>query len=193
MLLTNRFTIISILLLLSPLVAAIDPGSKLPITIESDSASLDDQSGVSTYSGSVVISQGLSRLEADNISVITKDRKITSIKAIGNPAHFTQQENAESPSTHGYGLTIVYIATDNLLRFSGSARLVQHENSFSGEQIEYDIIKRAIRAKGDQSQGSRVKIHYYPQSNNDDPAETHKTQSRTIEATQAIPSSQRPE
>ena len=44
---------------------AIDPNSKSPIEIESDQATLDDKTGSSTYSGNVIITQGLSRLEAD--------------------------------------------------------------------------------------------------------------------------------
>ncbi|KZY31123.1 MULTISPECIES: lipopolysaccharide transport periplasmic protein LptA [unclassified Oleiphilus] len=152
----------TLLTLLPAFCFAIDPSSKLPISIESDQASLDDQNGTSTYTGNVIISQGLSRLEADNISVKATNRSITTIQASGQPAHFVQQVSADSPNTHGYGSSITYIAKDNLLRFSGQAKLVQQDNSFSGEEIEYDIVRRAIRAKGDQTQGSRVKIHYYP-------------------------------
>ena len=144
---------------------AIDPNSNLPIQIESDRATLNDETGISNYSGNVIISQGLSRLEADNISVNALDRKIVSIKATGKPAHFTQQDNAISPSTHGYGNTIVYIAKESTLKFLGEARLVQKDNSFAGEQIEYDIMKKAIKAQGDETIGSRVKIQYNPNTN----------------------------
>jgi len=141
---------------------AIDPNSNLPIQIESDRATLDDKTGISNYAGNVIISQGLSRLEADNISVNALDHKIVSIKATGHPAHFIQQESINSLSTHGYGNTIIYTTENELLKFLGNARLVQKDNSFSGEQIEYDIVRKAIRAKGDESIGSRVKIQYNP-------------------------------
>jgi lipopolysaccharide export system protein LptA len=143
-------------------VYAIDPNSNLPIQIESDRASLNDETGISNYSGNVIISQGLSRLEAENISVNAVNRKIVSIKATGNPAHFTQQDDVLSTGTHGYGEKIVYIASEEILKFFGGAKLVQQDNSFSGEQIEYDIVRKAIKAKGDESIGSRVKIQYYP-------------------------------
>lgn len=171
MLSLNNIKLAVVLFLLSPFCFAIDPNSTQAIEIESDTASLDDQSGVSIYSGNVIVSQGLSRLEADQIHVNTADRQITTISASGQPAHFVQQDGPASPSTHGYGNTITFIAKDNLVRFSGSAKLVQNENSFSGEEIEYDILKRAIRAKGDESQGSRVKIHYYPQPNKSTPTD----------------------
>ena len=117
----------------------------------------------------------MSRLEADNISVNAINRAIVSIKATGKPAHFAQQDNSDSPTTHGYGQSIIYTAKENILRFVGDAKLVQAENSFAGEEIEYDMLRRAIRAKGDQSQGSRVMINYYPQGQVNEPEEASPT------------------
>lgn len=146
--------------------SAFDPDSKAPIEIESDQATLDDKSGTSTYTGNVIVSQGLSKLAAETIVVISEDRKIISISAKGTPAHFTQQTDKYSPSTHGYGKEITYSAKDETLLFKGKAKLIQSENSFSGETIEYDVIKKAIKAKGNISEGSRVKIQYFPESTN---------------------------
>ncbi len=142
----------------------IDPNSSDPIEIESDQATLDDKTGSSTYTGNVIISQGLTRLEADYIVVKSRDRKITSIEAIGTPAHFVQQNDINNENTHGYGNTISYSTEFESLTFTGAARLIQAENSFSGEVIEYDVVKKAIKAKGDESVGTRVKIQYYPNS-----------------------------
>lgn len=154
-------------LLLTPILAfGIDPNSKEPIEIESDSATLDDRTGSSTYTGNVIISQGESQLEADYIIVSSKDRKISAILATGTPAHFVQQNDAKGASTHGYGNSISYSTELESLTFKGNARLIQAENSFSGEEIEYDVTKKAIKAKGDESIGSRVKIQYYPNTTN---------------------------
>jgi len=155
----------TIILSAAPLALAIDPASQLPIQIESDRATLDDATGISNYAGNVIITQGESRLEADNISVNAIDRKIVSIKATGTPAHFIQNTPNENSLTHGYANTIIYTATDESLKLLNNARLVQDNNSFSGEQIHYDIAKRAIRAKGDKAAGSRVIIQYFPQAN----------------------------
>lgn len=158
-----RLKCIIFFIILHPISAfAIDPNSHAPIEIESDQATLDDKSGSSTYTGNVIISQGLSRLEASFIIVNSKDRKITSIKATGSPAHFVQQNELKNTSTHGYGSTITYSTEFESLTFTGNARLIQSENSFSGDVIEYDVIKKAIKAKGDESIGSRVKIQYFP-------------------------------
>lgn len=162
----SKYTTLKIVLsmILALPVYALDPNSQSPIEIESDQATLDDKTGTSTYSGNVIITQGLTRLEAEHILVNSKARKITSIKASGSPAHFVQQDEGSDTSTHGYGNTITYLVESESLTFSGGARLIQAENSFSGDIIEYDVIKKAIKAKGDESIGSRVKIQYYPNS-----------------------------
>lgn len=162
----NRLCLIALTLISSMHANAFDPDSKAPIEIESDQATLDDKSGTSTYTGNVIVSQGLSKLAAETIVVISEDRKIISISAKGTPAHFTQQTDKFSPSTHGYGKEITYSTKDETLLFRGNAKLIQSENSFSGETIEYDVIKKAIKAKGNIREGSRVKIQYFPESSN---------------------------
>lgn len=159
--------------------SAFDPDSKAPIEIESDQATLDDKSGTSTYTGNVIVSQGLSKLAAETIIVISEDRKIISISATGTPAHFTQQTDKFSPSTHGYGKEITYSTKDETLLFKGNAKLIQSENSFSGETIEYDVVKKAIKAKGNISEGSRVKIQYYPESSNKSSSEQSAENTQT--------------
>lgn len=173
-----------------PLALAINPGSESPIEIESDSATFDDKKGTSTYTGNVIITQGLSRLEADSVTVSAVDRKIMSIQATGHPAHFVQQESSQATATHGYGDTILYIAADAILKLSNNASLVQQDNSFSGELIEYDIVQRAIKAKGDETIGTRVKIQYYPHSSEDQQTGTVITPEETTTSTAPSPESQ---
>lgn len=143
---------------------SIDTDSTLPIDIESDKASIDDTNGISSYSGNVIISQGLSKIEADHIIVRSKQRQLLTIEALGNPAHFVQQEAQEEHATHGYAKTITYTVADATLGFAGDASLIQEKNSFSGDQIIYDIKRKAIMAQGDEEEGSRVKIQYHPQA-----------------------------
>lgn len=140
---------------------AIDLDSTQPIQIESDSAIIDDTQGRSEYSGNVLITQGSTRLEAEHISVSTIDRSISQIVARGKPARFKQQ-STQGDATTGEAEQITFIASDSVLVFNGAAKLSQTNNSFSGERIEYDIMQKAIRAQGDESTGTRVKIQYFP-------------------------------
>lgn len=141
---------------------AIDIDQSQPIEIESDSAMIDDSEGISTYRGNVIIRQGSTKLTADNITVFAQDRSVTQIVANGTPATFKQQDAGAEQSTSGQAEQITYKAEDAILVFSGEAKLEQNTNSFSGDQIEYDIMRKAIRAKGDEGSGNRVKIQYFP-------------------------------
>lgn len=148
---------------------AIDPHSNLPINIESDTALLDDSKGISLYEGNVIISQGETKLSAEKITVMSKERRITKIEANGDPALF-EQRSADNTLTQGSAKIITYIAKDNTLRFKEKAELSQSNNSFSGEVIEYDLARKAIKATGNEAHGERVKIQYHPeQPHNDNP------------------------
>lgn len=157
----RQFICSALITALSTLCFAIDPNSSLPIEIESDSASIDDSKGISVYQGNVIISQGETKLEADQITIKAQDRRIIEVLASGKPAHFRQQL-PDQETTHGYADTIVYTASDTLLTFKEGAEFSQNNNSFTGELIEYDIAKRAIKASGNETKGERVKIQYHP-------------------------------
>ena len=141
---------------------AIDRQDDLPIDIASDSATINDENGVATYSGNVIVSQGQTRLEADTVSVYMKDQTLERIEADGRPARFQEQQLNETVPTTGHASTIVFESSKATLTFKGEATLNQASNSFSGEQIVYDINAQAIQAKGDDSGQSRVKIQYLP-------------------------------
>ena len=150
-------------LILSPLTAhAIDKQGDQPIDIISDSATINDESGLATYAGNVVVSQGNSRLEADTVLVYMAEQALNRIEAKGQPARFHEQQLSETTPTTGNAATITFDASKATLTFQGNASLNQASNSFSGEQIVYDINAQAIRAKGDDSGNSRVKIQYLP-------------------------------
>ena len=155
--------IFSLLQTLIPFSAyAIDIDQSQPIEIESDSAMIDDSEGISTYRGNVIIRQGSTKLTADNITVFAQNRSVTQIVANGTPATFKQQDVGTDQSTSGQAEQITYKAEEAILLFSGEAKLAQATNSFSGDRIEYDIMRKAIRAKGDEGSGTRVKIQYFP-------------------------------
>lgn len=169
------------LLLYSVQASAIDVDRSQPIEIESDSATIDDSQGLSTYRGNVIISQGSTKLTADNITVFAKERSVTQIVATGSPATFNQQDAGSDDATTGQAEQITYKAKEAVLVFNGDAKLAQTTNSFSGDRIEYDIMRKAIRAKGDQSTGTRVKIQYFPSQPNEpsDLTESPKTDDET--------------
>lgn len=152
----------SLLLMVSLPVYALDTQRDLPIDVVSNSAELNDQTGIAKYLGDVIITQGDSKLEAEEVAVTVIDQSIQLIEASGSPARFREGAINEEPRTQGSASTIRYDAEQATLLFQGQAELLQQGNTFAGEQIIYDIEQRAIRATGNDSGESRVKIRYRP-------------------------------
>jgi len=191
-----KLAFFALLLSLAMPAIAIDTNSNLPIDIESDQASIDDAKGISTYSGNVIISQGLSKIEADHIIVKAANRELVTIEALGTPAHFIQQDDADTGATHGYAKTILYTVKASTLSFVGDASLIQAKNSFSGDKIIYDIAQKAIMAKGNVEAGSRVKIQYHPRAESDSTTNTDTTEStlnQPGQSNQSQPASNQPD
>ena len=133
-----------------------------PIKIQSDRAELDEQKGLSTYTGDVVITQGTTSLKSDKVVVYSSNKGLTKIEAFGTPAQFSQQENESSPTTHAYGNTIVYTLADENLTLIDNAKLEQGKNTFSGKEIIYNTVTRIVTAQGGKDKTDRVEIIVHP-------------------------------
>ena len=139
-----------------------------PIHISSDSAVLDDNEGISTYTGNVEIVQGSIRLQADKVTIYSKDSTVTQVVATGRPAHFQQRPDMEKSVMHAYGETINYQLSDELITLTENAKLEDSENSFSGNKIQYDIkTQRIMASAGTQSENNdqRVEMIIQPKQN----------------------------
>lgn len=141
---------------------ALDTEKDAPITIEADSAELDETKGISVYHGNVIVTQGGSVLSADKITIIRDENELGTIEANGSPAHFSQSGKEDFPETHAYGHTITFIRKDNLLKLEKEALLKQKDNLFRGDVIEYDTVKRIVKASGNEEKNTRVQIIVTP-------------------------------
>lgn len=119
------------------------------ISLVADRATYNEQSGVTTYSGNVVIEQGTMRLQADSIvAKLNANREISTITATGRPAKFQQQIDAKKGLARGQAQKIVYDASTGIITLSGSAYLVQDGASIRGSTLRYSMNKGDIEATG---------------------------------------------
>ena len=160
-----------ILLLLSGLLSlnafAFGANDNAPIKIQSDRAELDNQKGIATYTGDVVVTQGDAQLKANKVVIYSEKNALVKIEAYGNPAHFSQNKNLKTPKTDAYGDTIIYTKSTQILKLIKSAKLEQAQNSFTGEEIEYNTLKGIVNARGNPTAeptkpGARVEIEFHP-------------------------------
>ncbi len=148
-------------------VMAFGANDNTPIKIQSDRAELNNQKGIATYTGDVIVTQGEATLNAEKVIIYSTNNTLVKIEAFGNPAHFSQEKNADTPKTDAYGETIIYNEQSQILKLIKKARLQQASNSFSGDVIEYNTLKGIVNAHGSPTDSttqsnSRVEIEFHP-------------------------------
>lgn len=136
----NTLTIALITALLAVQAAALPGDRDLAIRGKAHKTTLDGNSGETTLTGNVIITQGALSILADEV-VFKRDpdtQRITYLIATGQPARFIDTPSAEQPPVEVRGSQIEYFPDDNIIITFGNAELQQSDNQASGERIEYD-------------------------------------------------------
>lgn len=158
-----KFTIMGLLLATTSTVFAIPSDRNQQITLSADRATYNDKTGVTTYSGNVVIQQGTLKVQADSIVAnLNAKREISSITATGRPAKFQQQIHVEKGIAQGQAQKIVYNASTGILTLSGGAYLNQDGAIMRAETLRYSMNKGDVEATG--SKSGRVQLIIPPSS-----------------------------
>lgn len=119
-----------------------------PIHITADSASINDTTGITTYKGNVVITQGSLLIEASRVDMHRGDDGVDKLIAKGTPAHFRQRPKANEPYSDAWGLHMVYQVDNKKLTITQQAKVIQDKDTFTGEKIVYDLDKSIVDAFG---------------------------------------------
>ncbi len=151
----------AILLLLIPFYTlsawGLESDSQQPIYIDSDTASYDEKSGVSIYSGKVIYKQGSLQVNSDVMTFYIKDGEVIKIVVTGKPVVFKQTPGAGKEDVNGRALIGEYYPPTAKLLFIKQAVVWQGGNKSSSDFIEYDTKNSVIKA-GDSANGSK-RVH----------------------------------
>ncbi len=129
------------------------------ISLLADHATYNDKTGVTTYTGNVVIEQGSMKLNAASIVAnLNKNKQISTITATGSPAKFQQQVDTSRGIARGEAQKIVYNAETGILNLMGNAYLYQNGASIRGNTLKYSMNKGDIEVSGGASSGSKGQI-----------------------------------
>ncbi|MDQ8936968.1 lipopolysaccharide transport periplasmic protein LptA [Acinetobacter rudis] len=176
----NHFTILTRLSQKSVLVAALACASasvfalqsdrNQPISLVADHATFNDKTGLTTYSGNVVIEQGTMKVQANSIvAQLNANKQVSVVTATGSPAKFQQQMDGNKGLVRGEAQKIIYNAETGILNMSGNAYLDQNGASIRSSTLKYSMNKGDVEANGGagsgQSNGGRVKIVIPPSTN----------------------------
>ncbi len=129
----------TVMLLTLPLYShALPSDANQPIKLLADKATYSERTGVTSYSGNVIITQGTLRLTADDITVnLSQQRSINSAVATGRPATMQQIVTQEKGLAKGH--KIDYNAVTGIITLTGNAKLNQNGASFAGNVIRYSL------------------------------------------------------
>ncbi|WP_130802063.1 lipopolysaccharide transport periplasmic protein LptA [Acinetobacter ihumii] len=154
---------LSVVAMISASALALPSDRNQPISLVADKATYNDKTGITTYTGNVVIEQGTMKLQADSIvAQLNEKRKIQTITANGRPSKFQQQISAEKGIARGEAQKIVYNADSGIITLNGNAYLFQDGASIRGNSLKYSMNKGDIEAQG--SSSNRVQLIIPPSS-----------------------------
>jgi lipopolysaccharide export system protein LptA len=143
-----QWALAMVLIVMAPWSAALDSDRDQPIQIVADIAVRDETAGETRYEGNVVLTQGSLRITADTLSIRHNADEADMIVATGQPATLVQQPTPDQAPVDASAMRIEYTRSQDLVRLLEEARIAQNGSTLSGNQIDYLVSERTVRAAG---------------------------------------------
>jgi len=145
-------------------VHALKSDSEQPVHIDSNTASYNDKTGTSVYTGDVVTIQGSLHINSDKLVVYVTNGEIDKMVFTGKPAKFRQLPGVGKEEIHGEGLTGNYYPSKNKLVLIEEAVVSQGNNKSASRIITYDSKNSLIQAGEKSSDTKRVHSVFKPKA-----------------------------
>lgn len=139
------------------------PDEEQPIQITADRLEVQEQKGISTYTGNVHIQQGSLELSGDTVTIQHPNGQLQTVKAYGTPAKFKRFSQIDQAWLTGQANLIQYNTEHKTILLSGDAQVKQPgKHSITGRNIFYDIAQQTLMAKGSKDGQERVSVTFDP-------------------------------
>lgn len=144
-------------------VYALSSDQQQAIQIEADRLDVDEQKGVSTYSGAVEYKQGSILLQADKLMVeVAADGRLQKVMAEGKPATFQQMLERDKQVLRGQAKAVEFFADQQYMILTGDARIRHCGDEFAGNRLEYWSDKELVKASKNAEGKERVQVVLQP-------------------------------
>lgn len=155
----------ALLLALLPMLAwGLSSDRNQPIQIEADRATLDENEGISTYEGNVLLQQGTLTLRGNRMTVHIVDNQVEKVILEGRPASYSQRLEGKTTKQQAEAGRIEYQAGAQRMILQQAARIWQEETEeFSSDRIVINLRDNTLNAGGDGAD-SRVRIILQPRA-----------------------------
>lgn len=129
------------------------------MNLTADRAELNDQTGISTYTGNVKLTQGSLLLSGDKLIVESENGETEMITTFGTPGRFKQRPDNKPDDLVATARRIKYDLANEKLFLDGDAVVVQGAQQFRGEHITYDMKTEKIKARAATGNESGGRVH----------------------------------
>jgi len=175
----SQIKILFIAFLSTPIVSALPSDMDQPIEIEANFAELDDEKGVTTYLGDVIVTQGSIRMTGDSLKVLLEeDRQIKEAFLEGTPATFRQTPKIGEEDVEGEAKIIEYYKDKQMVYLIEAAKVTQGKRLTQGHRMNYDIDRNIVTVRSSRAgmvrrnqvnkqKAQRVKIILPPKEDED--------------------------
>jgi lipopolysaccharide export system protein LptA len=143
---------------------ALATDAEQPITIDSNTATYDDKTAVSIYTGDVISIQGSIKVNSDKLVVYFVDGDAEKLVFTGNPARFKQTPSPGKEDIIGDALIGEYYPKKNLLILKNKATVKQGNGTYASDYIEYDINTSLVKAGDKSTDSKRVRVTLQPKA-----------------------------
>jgi lipopolysaccharide export system protein LptA len=144
-------------LLLPALALGLSTDKDQPIHLEADSVDIDEASGVSTYQGNVIVTQGSLKLWAAKMWIHRKNGITEKIVTQGEPTHFRQLMDDSDQETKGSAKRAELYVQKDEIHLIDDAVLEQKQDKFRSDRIIFLRSKSLVKA-GASAQGKQ-RVH----------------------------------
>jgi lipopolysaccharide export system protein LptA len=151
-----KFLVFTIMLMANHWVAALESDADQPVHIDSNTATFNNKTGTSVYTGNVKTTQGTLHIKSDKLVVYLKDGEVSKMVFTGKPAKFRQLPGEGKEEIHGEGLTGEYYPNTNKLILIEQAVVSQGTSRSASRLIIYDSKNALIKAGEKFSDSKRV-------------------------------------
>lgn len=140
------------------------PDEEQPIHITADAMDIQDQKGISVYSGQVKVTQGSLTLTGDKITIYHPEREVEQIEAEGQPARFKRFDLEEQAWVTGHANFIDYRAGKRTVLLTGSAKVEQPgKHLITGPKLFYDMQNKTLQAESLPDEKKRISVTLMPE------------------------------
>jgi len=143
---------------------ALKADRQVPANLAADRVDIDEVKRISTYSGSVHLSQGSLNLWADVVVVKRDEAGVQFIDATGKPARLKLRFDGDKADARLRAENIRYYPADGHMELTNDAYMWREGDEFSGYSITYDESDDKVVAHSDATGQGRVKAVIQPQA-----------------------------